>query len=203
MFGSNVFLLTGEKTVLIDTGSGENTERMIADIKNVLKGKDLDMIVLTHFHFDHIGGLSALMDEFGSEAMAGAGDAAFISNGDPGYTLSEMFGRVLGTAEITELFEGDIIDIGEHRLRIIDTPGHTCGGICLYDEATHSLFSGDTVFANGVGRTDFPSGSSRELCASLKKLTELDVKMLYPGHSECAYDGNRAIEYGLRMMGGF
>lgn len=202
LFGSNIFLVVGDRSILIDTGTGENIKQTIAGVKNVLKGRELDMIVLTHFHYDHIGGLNALIEEFGSEALAGAGDAPYIANGDPNYTLSGIFQGELQPVEITELMEGDTIDVGEHRLRVINTPGHTCGGICLYDEVTHSLFSGDTVFSNGVGRTDFISGSTKELIASLKKLSEIDVKMLYPGHSECTSDGNRAIKYGLLMMGG-
>jgi glyoxylase-like metal-dependent hydrolase (beta-lactamase superfamily II) len=98
--------------------------------------------------------------------------------------------------------EGDTIDLGEHRLRVINTPGHTCGGICMYDEITQSLFSGDTVFASGVGRTDLPTGSEDELIRSLKKLSGIDVRKLYPGHMESVSDGNAAIRYGLIMMGG-
>ena len=144
-----------------------------------------------------------MVEEFGSEAMAGAGDAPYIANADPKYTLSDMFDGELYSMDITELVEGDVIDLGDHRLRVISTPGHTCGGICLYDEVTRSLFSGDTVFSYGVGRTDFPSGSKNELIGSLRKLSELDVGTLYPGHSEITEEGNRAIKYGLMMMGGF
>jgi glyoxylase-like metal-dependent hydrolase (beta-lactamase superfamily II) len=198
---SNIYLVIGSRTVLIDTGTGGDSRRNIARIKELLNGRDLDMIVLTHFHFDHIGGLRDLLDEFGSEAFAGAGDAPYIMNGDPSYTLSGIFGGKIGPAEVTELMEGDAIDLGEHRLRVINTPGHTSGGICLYDERTHSLFSGDTVFSRGVGRTDFPSGSSRELVMSLRKLSGMDVGTLYPGHMDTSPDGNRAIRYGLLMMG--
>ncbi|MCL1811320.1 MAG: MBL fold metallo-hydrolase [Methanomassiliicoccaceae archaeon] len=200
-YGSNIYLVVGSRTALIDTGVSSESGRNIARIKDALKGRDLDMIILTHFHADHTGGLIDMADEFGSEAFAGAGDAPYIMSGDPAYTLSDMFGGP-GPADVTELMDGDVIDLGEHRLRVINTPGHTCGGICLYDEVTGALFSGDTVFGYGVGRTDFPSGSARELIASLRKLSEMDVKMLYPGHMDAVPDGNRAIKYGLMMMGG-
>ena len=198
---SNIYLVIGSRTALIDAGTGRESRRNIAKIKELLKGRDLDMIVLTHFHFDHIGGLRDLLDEFGSEAFAGAGDAPYVMSGDPSYTLSDIFDGELGPAEVTELMEGDTIDLGEHRLRVVNTPGHTSGGICLYDELTHSLFSGDTVFSRGVGRTDFPSGSTRELAMSLKKLSRMDIKTLYPGHMDTTSDGNTAIRYGLMMMG--
>lgn len=198
---SNIYLVIGSRTALIDTGTGNDSGRNIARIKNILDGRGLDMIIVTHFHFDHTGGLTDLVSEFGSEAFAGAGDAPYIKSGDAAYTLPDLFGRRAVPAEVTELMEGDTIDLGEHRLRVINTPGHTCGGICLYDEATRSLFSGDTVFASGIGRTDFPSGSAKELARSLKKLSEMDVKTIYPGHMEIAYDGKEAIRNGLMMMG--
>jgi Zn-dependent hydrolases, including glyoxylases len=199
---SNIFLVTGEKTLLVDTGKGFRIDTTISEIKKVLGGRSLDMIVLTHCHTDHIGGLKPLMDEFNAEAMAGIGDAPYIANADPKYTLSWMFGIELKSVDVTELVEGDVIDLKEHRLRVINTPGHTVGGICLYDEITKSMFSGDTVFAMGVGRTDFESGSHQEMVDSLRKLNELDIGMLYPGHMNCTDNGNRAVEYGLLMMGG-
>jgi len=199
---SNIYLVIGSRTALIDTGTGNASRKDISKIKDLLKGKDLDMIILTHFHVDHIGGLQDMLSEFGSEAFAGAGDAPYIKSGDPAFTFSDMYDRELGPVEVTELMEGDTIELGEHRLRVINTPGHTCGGICLYDEVTHSLFSGDTVFARGIGRTDFPTGSAKELFNSLKKLSEIDVKTLYPGHMNTVSDGNGAIKYGILMMGG-
>jgi len=200
---SNIYLVVGSRTALVDTGTGYNNKKNIAKIKELLKGKDLDMIILTHFHADHIGGLKGIMDEFGSEAYTGAGDAPYILSADPRYTYSEMFGVEIVPIDVTELMEDDVIDLGEHRLRVINTPGHTCGGICLYDEVTRALFSGDTVFSQGVGRTDFPTGSSRELKRSLEKLSGMDIKTLYPGHMDTASDGNRAVRDGLRMLGVF
>jgi glyoxylase-like metal-dependent hydrolase (beta-lactamase superfamily II) len=200
---SNIYLVVGSRTALIDAGTGNNNKRNIAKIKEILKDRELDMIILTHFHADHVGGLKGMMDEFGSEAFIGAGDAPYLVSADPKYTYSEMFGVDLLPVDVTELMEKDIIDMGEHKLSVINTPGHTCGGICLYDEVTGSLFSGDTVFSQGVGRTDFPTGSSRELTRSLEKLSGINIKTLYPGHMDIASDGNRAVRDGLRMMGVF
>jgi len=199
---SNIYLVIGTRTALIDTGTGKESKRNIAKIKDLLKGKDLDMIILTHFHFDHVGGLKDLQKEFGSEAFAGAGDAPYIASGNPEYTLSWWYDDELGHADVTELMEGDVIDLGEHKLKVINTPGHTSGSICLFDEVTHALFSGDTLFARGIGRTDLPSGSTNELARSLKKLSEMDIGMLYPGHMNTVSDGKGAVRYGLIMIGG-
>ncbi|MCL2148183.1 MAG: MBL fold metallo-hydrolase [Methanomassiliicoccaceae archaeon] len=198
--GSNMYLVAGSRTALIDAGVRYESAENIARLRAALKGRGLDMVILTHFHADHTGGLSDIVVEFGAEALAGAGDAPYIEAGDPLYTLSYMFGGT-DPVEVTGLTDGDLIDLGEHRLRVVDTPGHTSGGICLYDEATRSLFSGDTVFGQGVGRTDFPSGSAEELVRSLRRLSGMDIGTLYPGHMGVAADGNRAVRAGLAMMG--
>lgn len=113
----------------------------------------------------------------------------------------EVIGRRLPPMEVDELRDGEIIDLGEHRLRVIDTPGHTSGSISLYDEVTKSLFSGDTLFQMGVGRTDFPTGSYEELAGSLIKLSNIEIKSLYPGHGNISEHGDRMVRYGLDMMG--
>ena len=202
-YDSNIFLVIGTRTALIDTGTGKESKRNITKIKDHLKGRDLDMIILTHLHYDHIGGLKDIQKEFGSEVLAGAGDAPYIARGDQAYTLSGWYGNDGGySTEVTELMDGDVIDMGEHKLRVVNTPGHTSGSICLYDEVTLSLFSGDTLFARGIGRTDLPSGSTKELIRSLNKLNEIEIKMLYPGHMNVVSDGKGAVRYGLIMTGG-
>lgn len=87
-------------------------------------------------------------------------------------------------------------------LEVIETPGHTTGGICLYDQVTGSLFSGDTVFAEGIGRTDFEGGDINQLRTSLNKLKKLDIKDLYPGHGpNVEGSGKESIIKGLRYTG--
>jgi glyoxylase-like metal-dependent hydrolase (beta-lactamase superfamily II) len=104
--------------------------------------------------------------------------------------------------QVGDLHEGDIIENGEHRLRVIETPGHTLGGVCYYDEATSSLFSGDTVFADGYGRTDFNGGSLESLRKSIRKLSIMQIKGMYPGHGSPVSDGSRSIARALDMVGG-
>jgi hydroxyacylglutathione hydrolase len=199
-FESNLFLVCGSRCVLIDTGSGCDSDRVIGTIRELLDGRELDAVVLTHCHADHTGGLSDIIEAFGCRAYAG-GDAEFIRTGDPVMLGEAVIGRKLPPTEVERLHEGDILDLGEHRLRVIDTPGHTVGGIVLYDEVTRGLFSGDTLFVMGVGRTDFPTGSQRQLVESLLSLSKLDIKSLYPGHGDISGQGDRMVRYGLDMMG--
>ncbi|MCK4247341.1 MAG: MBL fold metallo-hydrolase, partial [Methanomicrobia archaeon] len=69
-----------------------------------------------------------------------------------------------------------------YRLEVLHTPGHTDGSICLYDEAKKIMFSGDTFFIDGIGRTDLPSGNEEALKESLERLASLDIEKVYPGH---------------------
>ncbi|AMK14266.1 metallo-beta-lactamase domain-containing protein [methanogenic archaeon mixed culture ISO4-G1] len=201
-FDSNVYLLTGDRNVLIDTGAGPASSYYIDRIREIIgpEGK-LDMILLTHCHFDHIGGGPAMIDAFGCKAYAGRTDAESVREGDVRYTLSEQFGLHVPAYQTFDLSQGDVIDIGEHRLRVIDTPGHTRGGVCYYDEISSSLFSGDTLFSRGVGRTDFNGGSSELLRNSIKYLSDMQVQGLYPGHGHPTQDGMGAILRGLKMIG--
>lgn len=103
---------------------------------------------------------------------------------------------------VTDLVSGQILDNGEHRLRVVPTPGHTAGGVCLYDEMSHDLISGDTLFAGGVGRTDLPSGSFIQLRDSLHGISNIDIRGLYPGHGNCSEQyGSDYVKRGLRLVG--
>ncbi|MBU4246176.1 MAG: MBL fold metallo-hydrolase, partial [Nanoarchaeota archaeon] len=94
-----------------------------------------------------------------------------------------------------KLDDGDLIKSGDLKLKVIHTPGHTKGSICLYDEKNKILFSGDTVFAGSFGRVDFPGSSSREMKQTLEKLSKLEIDKILPGHGEIVWgSGNEVIK---------
>ncbi len=196
---SNMFLLIGERTMLIDTGTGIMSGPMIEHVSNLLKGMKLNSIVLTHHHYDHIGGLKDFVPAFEPVVFAGSKDASIIRKGGPDRIFRV---DIPPCPDLKELSDGNTIDLGGHMLEVIETPGHTKGGICLFDHVTGSLFSGDTVFSEGVGRTDFEGGDIRELRKSLHRLKELDVVDLYPGHGPAIMgSGKDSIIKGLRYTG--
>ena len=203
LFDSNIYLISGSRTLLVDSGIGFQADDTIASLKKMLNGRRLDVIVLTHRHYDHVGGANAIIKEFEpSEIYIGKGDAGPLRKGDRASTLGERFGGTLDPMDVKDLNDGDIIDIKDHKLRVIVTPGHTAGSICLFDEVTGALFTGDTVFVGGVGRCDLPTGSSEQLIDSLRKLNTLKVNGFYPGHGPAVpKGGNEHIINGLRMMG--
>jgi len=203
LFDSNIYLISGgEKTVLVDSGIGFQADDIIASLKKMLNGRRLDVLVLTHRHYDHVGGANAIIKEFGPRTYVGKKDAEPLRKGDRSSTLGAQFGGPLDPMNVEELNDGDVIDIGEHRLRIINTPGHTIGSIAIYDEISGALFTGDTVFVGSIGRHDLPTGSGAQLIESLKKLNSLKINGFYPGHGPAVPSGgNEHIINGLRLMG--
>ena len=204
---SNIWLVTGSENILIDTGTGETSggtdyaASLAWSIDLHLEGRGLSAIVLTHCHIDHVGGAAGLKEHYGCPVYIGAKDYDAVSAGDSMYTVSGMFRIPFCPLDCIPVDEGHVFDIGDHRLRVIDTPGHTAGGICLFDEVTGALFSGDTLFANGIGRTDLPGGSLQELVQSLVKLSNVNITAVYPGHGPVGYDGKETLDYALRMVG--
>jgi hydroxyacylglutathione hydrolase len=148
---------------------------------------NIDTIILTHCHFDH----TARVKEIAFMCKAKVAIHKYDAGGlvDDNQSLSLNFGaRSPGIIPDIELAEGDVI--GE--LRVLHTPGHTPGSICLFSEPDKILISGDTVFSDGCfGRYDFPGGSRIELARSLNRLSSLDVEGLFPGHGEPVERGGR------------
>jgi hydroxyacylglutathione hydrolase len=146
-------------------------------------------IVLTHGHFDHLGAATAMVQATGAPLCVHRLDAASIT--DPAANGGASFGfRHEAPPADRVLEDGDVLEAGALRLEVLHTPGHTPGSICLLVRAptdgsdTAHLFSGDTLFARSVGRTDFPGGDARALGRSLReKLAGLPTDTrVHPGH---------------------
>ncbi len=151
-FDSNVYVF---QDVLVDTGTGENIYYILKSIKQAgINPDDISLIVNTHNHYDHTGGNRYLDLKVAMHQE----DAQALENGDDMATAATMFGESLGKMKVDwKLQEGDKI----HDFEVLHTPGHTRGGICLYNGET--LISGDTVFADGgFGRMDL-GGSVKDM----------------------------------------
>jgi glyoxylase-like metal-dependent hydrolase (beta-lactamase superfamily II) len=147
-----------------------------------------ELILNTHAHMDHIGANGALKDEFPeAELCIGRREAGNLE--EPGANLSAMFGIPVSSPPADrEVGDGQAVEFGDVVLRVVETPGHTPGHVCFLarDEDPPQLFCGDLVFRGGVGRTDFPGGSTQRLRESIREkvLSLPDETVLWPGHGE-------------------
>lgn len=176
---TNCYLISTDKAaVVIDPGF--KTE-ITADFLKANGGK-ARMILITHAHFDHIGGAEALRDETGVEIGIGELDAPALR--DTGLNLSDKFHAHIAPFSADRTFcDGEKFSVGDIDFEVILTPGHTVGGVSYL--SGESLFSGDTLFAGAVGRTDMPGGSLKALKKSLKRLIALpNETKVYPGHGD-------------------
>ncbi len=186
---NNMYLVIDENTkqaVLIDASA------LIPEITDTVKayGADVEYILLTHGHFDHIMGLNELKKALNAKAVI-CHDDLIISDNINEFT--RLFGGLCESVPpVYEKFvkDGDIIAVGDMQIRVIHTPGHTQGGVCYLIE--DKLFSGDTLFRESVGRTDLFGGNFQELLDSVKnKLFKLDDNTtVYPGHGPATTVGH-------------
>jgi glyoxylase-like metal-dependent hydrolase (beta-lactamase superfamily II) len=141
-------------------------------------------LVLTHGHIDHIEGVTGLRAEFPDiKVYIHKLDAEMLT--EPHSNLSAMTGAAF-TVEPADFFleEESVIEQADMKLSVLHTPGHTPGGICLYCEDEGIVFTDDTLFADSIGRTDFPNGNTEQLLQSIREklFTLPDETQVYPGH---------------------
>ncbi|NLB82854.1 MAG: MBL fold metallo-hydrolase [Synergistaceae bacterium] len=179
---TNSYLLweAGGAAFLVDP-AGELSEVRSFLSKNELSLKE---ILLTHGHFDHVGGLEEALSITGGSAYVSSGDAFLVKNPDAG-VRAWMGSDFTGTDKLLFLQDGDRLSVGTMDIKVIATPGHTPGCVCylVTDGADQLLLSGDTLFASSIGRTDLPGGDSGLLEKSLLRLAQLpDTLPVLPGH---------------------
>lgn len=147
-------------------------------------GISLEAILLTHGHFDHILAVDELREQFGVKVYLHEKDAELMGNAQR--NVSAMFGKPFTAKADVLLRNEEPITIAGIKIDVLETPGHTPGGVCYYLKEDGVAFSGDTIFQGSVGRTDFPDGSSSQLVNSIKeKLLVLpEDTQLFPGHGD-------------------
>ena len=197
--GTNCYIFRregGYRCGIVDPGDqGEQVARWLVD-----KGLEGSAVLLTHGHFDHILGIPGLREEWPDLPVYC--HPADLGEGDTTSLFGQRFPTVRSFGNITPYQEGDTVEVDGIRLEVLETPGHTPGSVTL--RAGDVLFTGDTLFAGSMGRTDFPGGDEGEIMRSLRRLGELegDYQVL-PGHEgRSTLERERQTNYCLRAAMG-
>ncbi len=192
-FASNTYLLIeGNEAIVVDPGMSVRTMRASLDAE----GARCVGILLTHGHFDHILSLDTLRDAFPDATVyIHKDDADYLTDANKNaFAFFFGEGRVWRPAD-HRLTDGEIILLGESRIRVLHTPGHTPGSVCYLTPV--GMITGDTLFSDNYGRYDLPGGNGATLFASLRSLCVYPADMIiYPGHG-----GTARLDEALRAIG--
>jgi glyoxylase-like metal-dependent hydrolase (beta-lactamase superfamily II) len=180
--GVNCFILADPETregVVVDPG--DETGAILAVIRE--KGITVKYILNTHGHFDHVGGNRKMVEATGAPLLIHGGDEPLLSLASRSATMYGLRAEN-SPPPARHLMDGQVITFGTVELRVIHTPGHSPGGCCFYLPGAGKLISGDTLFAESIGRTDLAGGSHGQLITSItaKLLPLPDETRVYPGH---------------------
>ncbi|MBR6697859.1 MAG: MBL fold metallo-hydrolase [Lachnospiraceae bacterium] len=183
MIGTNCYYIYDEeskKAIVIDPA--DNYAKLLATL-NKLEIAPV-AVLLTHGHFDHIMAADKIRTEYGIKVYIGEHEADVVTN--PNLNLSAAMAVPASVKPDVLVKDNEVLDIEGITIKAIHTPGHTKGGMCYYLPKENVVFTGDTLFYESVGRTDFPTSSTSQLVRSIKdKLFELpDETICYPGHGD-------------------
>ncbi|MCR2042533.1 MBL fold metallo-hydrolase [Anaerosalibacter massiliensis] len=191
VYAANCYIIYCEDTkegIVIDPG--EEGDRILKRIEEL--NLDVKYIILTHGHGDHIGGLKEVKEGTQAPILIHEGDRELLNDGTKNLSSVMATGSVQLEAD-RFVKDGEELSFGNYLVKIIHTPGHTPGGISINIDS--SLFTGDTLFAGSIGRTDFPGGSYEQIINSIKEKLVLfsDDTIVYPGHGPSSTIGREKV----------
>ena len=194
----NTYFINGEKKILIDPGHYHLFDHVRDELSGLsLSPEDIDVVIITHGHPDHMEGVR-IFQETDAVVAVSSWEMEFIK------TVAPHYGEALGISGFEPdilIQEGDL-KIGNLSFEVIHTPGHSPGSVCLYWPDKKTLFTGDVVFDQGIGRTDLPGGDGEKLKESIRKISRLDVDYLLTGHGDIV-SGKEAVKQNFKAIEDF
>ena len=168
---SNIYFLDLKEKIIIDTGPKQYKEIVKEELSKLTQLEKINKVIFTHLHYDHCGNYNLFPK------------AKFYTSEEEIKMLKENKMYTIGDPILAVKFKPELHPLKDFMgIKIIKTPGHTRGSICLYYEKEKILFSGDTLFFNGFGRIDFPFSDPGKMEESLEKIKKIGYKILAPGH---------------------
>lgn len=211
---SNTYLILAERPALIDIGMHADFDYLYEAIKKYIPPEKIESIILTHGHYDHWGSALDFLEFSKPKVLVHSADKACMETSR--YSMAKEFTGEDKRIRVDFVFgDGDVLDLGDMELKVIHTPGHTKGCCCflLLDEKEEDgqeqqekgrkqkiLFSGDTLFADSIGRTDLPNSSPADMRKSLTKLQAFDFDVLLPGHGPVSFKAQKSLAYGIDLF---
>lgn len=191
----NTYLILGEQKILVDPGHHHLFGHVLDGLSGLsLTPLDIDVVIITHGHPDHMEGVKVFADTSALIAVSET-EMDFI------HSVAPHYGEALGISGFEPeilLQEGDL-KVGNLAFQVIHSPGHSPGSICLYWPEKKALFTGDVVFNQGIGRTDLPGGSGQALKESIHALSQLVVGHLLPGHGD-VLSGRESVDANFKNI---
>ena len=183
----NTYLITGRPTIIIDPGYRHLAQHVYRGLASLRISPDtIGVVIVTHGHPDHFEAAKS----FGRETLFGMGAREY------GIVSASGYGSLPSPDFLIQ--EGELV-LGDARFTVIETPGHSPASICLFENGTGALFSGDVVFENGIGRSDLPGGDGAALKKSIQTLSRLNAAYLLSGHGNVVA-GADAVAANFRMV---
>ncbi|MBW2964548.1 MBL fold metallo-hydrolase [Candidatus Woesearchaeota archaeon] len=171
---SNVYLIDGKKKVIIDAGNRTDRQHLLMFMGKAVDFAKVDAVIFTHLHYDHCGNFDMFPN---AEFYASAEEISDYNRSGEETVLDPVVADMLSKVRLKPL------PAELYGLKVLATPGHTRGSICLWYEAEKALFTGDTIFGNKMqGRVDLPTSAPREMKKSIMGLIDVPYKILCPGH---------------------
>jgi len=178
----NSYFIDGEVRTMIDIGMGQHLTSLFLKMKDDgIKTEDIDLIISTHSHFDHFEGNESFFQTNTKFALHKDEEKFIEEMGENGYS---MLGTKKPEYQVDFYLKEGSLNLGSKSFQVYHTPGHSPGSISLYWPEQKVLFTGDVIFYQGVGRTDFPGGNSNLIKKSIERLSEIEVEYLLSGHGD-------------------